>query len=214
MNPLTQVKNLQKITARESASGIAESASWHAEYKDSAYIFFGGLAYELNEGDILAVFAQYGEVVDVNLIRDKGTGKSKGYGFLAYEDQRSTTLAVDNLNGAQVAGRTLRVDHVRKYRKKEEEDEEERQKKREENGVCYEFQRGSCSRGDSCKFSHDENRNKNTGWGADDETKWKHDRHDESRGERHRLESRKRSPRRESRVDDDGRRLRDNDRRR
>lgn len=37
---------------------------------------------------------RYGEVVDVNLVRDKGTGKSKGFAFLAYEDQRSTNLAV------------------------------------------------------------------------------------------------------------------------
>ena len=39
-------------------------------------------------------FFRYGEVVDVNLVRDKGTGKSKGFAFLAYEDQRSTNLAV------------------------------------------------------------------------------------------------------------------------
>lgn len=38
--------------------------------------------------------SRYGEVVDVNLVRDKGTGKSKGFAFLAYEDQRSTNLAV------------------------------------------------------------------------------------------------------------------------
>lgn len=37
---------------------------------------------------------RYGEVVDVNLVRDKGTGKSKGFAFVAYEDQRSTNLAV------------------------------------------------------------------------------------------------------------------------
>lgn len=37
---------------------------------------------------------RYGEIVDVNLVRDKGTGKSKGFAFVAYEDQRSTTLAV------------------------------------------------------------------------------------------------------------------------
>lgn len=37
---------------------------------------------------------RYGEIVDVNLIRDKGTGKSKGFAFVAYEDQRSTNLAV------------------------------------------------------------------------------------------------------------------------
>jgi RNA recognition motif-containing protein len=55
-------------------------------------------------------------VVDINLPRDKETGKTKGFGFLMYEDQRSTILAVDNLNGANVLDRTLRVDHVKKYK--------------------------------------------------------------------------------------------------
>lgn len=48
--------------------------------------------------------------------RDKGTGKSKGFAFLMYEDQRSTVLAVDNLNGAKVRNRTLKVDHVKDYK--------------------------------------------------------------------------------------------------
>lgn len=43
---------------------------------------------------MILVNPRYGEVVDVNLVRDKGTGKSKGFAFLAYEDQRSTNLAV------------------------------------------------------------------------------------------------------------------------
>ena len=59
---------------------------------------------------------RYGEVMDVNLPRDKETGKPKGFGFLMYEDQRSTVLAVDNLNGAKVLDRTLRVDHVKNYK--------------------------------------------------------------------------------------------------
>ena len=59
---------------------------------------------------------RYGEVMDVNLPRDKTTGKTKGFGFLMYEDQRSTILAVDNLNGAKVLGKTLRVDHVKNYK--------------------------------------------------------------------------------------------------
>ena len=54
--------------------------------------------------------------MDVNLPRDKETGKTKGFGFLMYEDQRSTVLAVDNLNGAKVLERTLRVDHVKGYK--------------------------------------------------------------------------------------------------
>jgi RNA-binding motif X-linked protein 2 len=55
-------------------------------------------------------------------VRDKETGKSKGFAFLKYEDQRSTDLAVDNLGGSVIMGRTLKVDHTR-YKKKDEEEE-------------------------------------------------------------------------------------------
>lgn len=66
------------------------------------------------------------------------------------------TGVADNLNGARVVGRIIKVDHVGDYKRKLEEDEEEKQRKREERGVCYAFQRGECNRGDDCKFSHDE----------------------------------------------------------
>ena len=47
---------------------------------------------------------RYGEIVNINLVRDQKTGKSKGFCFICYEDQRSTILAVDNLNGFKVRG--------------------------------------------------------------------------------------------------------------
>lgn len=99
---------------------MSEGASWHAKFKHSAYVFAGGLPFDLTEGDILAVFSQYGEIVDVNLVRAEDTGKSRGFAFVCYEDQRSTVLAVDNLNGAKVVGRTIKVDHVEDYKLKDE----------------------------------------------------------------------------------------------
>jgi RNA recognition motif-containing protein len=48
------------------------------------------------------LLSRYGEIVDIHLVRDKATGKSKGFAFICYEDQRSTILAVDNFNGATV----------------------------------------------------------------------------------------------------------------
>ncbi|KZO94854.1 hypothetical protein CALVIDRAFT_565260 [Calocera viscosa TUFC12733] len=112
------VKEIQRINDRELQLG--SQGSWHDQYKDSAYIFIGGLPYELTEGDVIAIFSQYGEPVNVNMPRDKVTGKQRGFAFLMYEDQRSTVLAVDNLNGAIVLGRTLRVDHVSKYKNLEQ----------------------------------------------------------------------------------------------
>jgi RNA-binding motif protein, X-linked 2 len=96
-----------------------------------------GLDYRLTEGDVITIFSQYGEgevsgnviqtsrsfvshrhlsippqtVADVNMPRDPKTSKTRGFAFLMYEDQRSTVLAVDNLNGSKVLERTLRVDH-------------------------------------------------------------------------------------------------------
>ena len=73
----------------------------------------GATLYSLKDTNRLC---RYGEVMDLNMPRDKETGKPKGFSFLMYEDQRSTVLAVDNLNGATVLGRTLRVDHVKNYK--------------------------------------------------------------------------------------------------
>ncbi|XP_049804023.1 RNA-binding motif protein, X-linked 2-like isoform X1 [Schistocerca nitens] len=115
MNPLTNVKNIKKLSELELKRGNLKS-SWHDQYKDSAWIFVGGLPYDLTEGDVICVFSQYGEVVNINLVRDKASGKSKGFCFLCYEDQRSTILAVDNLNGIKILGRTIRVDHVADYK--------------------------------------------------------------------------------------------------
>ena len=109
------VREIQNLNQRELELGISGSASWHHEYRHSAYIFVGNLDYRVSEGDIIVAFSQFGEVVDLRLCRDKKTGKPLGFAFLAYEDQRSTVLAVDNMNGAAFLGRTLRVDHAARY---------------------------------------------------------------------------------------------------
>lgn len=116
MNPLTKVKLINELNEKEAQLDVKDSVSWHSVYKDSAWIFIGGFPYELTEGDVICVFSQYGEIANINLVRDKKTGKSKGFCFLCYEDQRSTILAVDNLNGIKIKGRTIRVDHVANYR--------------------------------------------------------------------------------------------------
>ena len=124
LNPtMNSIRQTQLLNKRELESAVPPSASWHADYRDTAYIYIGGFPFDLSEGDLLTIFSQYGNPTHLNLIRDRETGKSKGFAFLKYEDQRSCDLAVDNLGGAEVLGRLLRVDHTR-YKKKEGEDEE------------------------------------------------------------------------------------------
>ncbi|KAL4775773.1 hypothetical protein BDW60DRAFT_204337 [Aspergillus nidulans var. acristatus] len=119
---MNNIRQVQALNKRELEHAVPPEASWHADYRDTAYIYIGGLPFDLSEGDIVTIFSQYGEPVHVNLVRDKETGKSRGFAFLKYEDQRSTDLAVDNLGGATVLGRVLRVDHTR-YKKRDEEED-------------------------------------------------------------------------------------------
>ncbi|KAL5106198.1 RNA-binding motif protein X-linked 2 [Taenia crassiceps] len=117
MNPITQTRNQNAMNERELHLGYTGTeSSWHRQYRDSAWIFVGGLSYDLTEGDVICVFSQYGEIANINLVRDRDTGRSKGFAFVCYENQKSTVLATDNLNGIKLAGRVIRVDHVEKYR--------------------------------------------------------------------------------------------------
>jgi len=111
------IKEIHRINDLELENGMVNTpASWHQKYINSAWVYIGNLPIRLSEGDILAVMSQWGEVEDVNLVREEKTGKSKGFAFLKYEDARSCILAVDNLSGSVVLGRSLRVDHVENYR--------------------------------------------------------------------------------------------------
>jgi RNA-binding motif X-linked protein 2 len=121
---MNTIREIQSINKRELETLTPPEGSWHRDFADTAFIYIGGLPFDLSEGDILTIFSQYGEPTYINLIRDKESGKSKGFCFLKYEDQRSTDLAVDNLGGAVVMGRVLKVDHTR-YKRKDGEEEEE-----------------------------------------------------------------------------------------
>ena len=115
MNFLSKIKQIQKLNEQELKYKIGYTASWHYKYRDSSYIFICGFPKEVTEGDLVIVFSQYGEIVDIRMVRDKKTGKSKGYGYLCYENQKSTILAVDNLNGI-IGGNAILVDHVEEYK--------------------------------------------------------------------------------------------------
>lgn len=109
---MQQIKDLERINLAELEAGTPLTSSWHAQYRASNYVYVGGLAYTLTEGDVECMMSQFGTVVDLNLARNEDTGDSKGFAFVAYADWRSTVLAVDNFNGTELLRRRIRVDHV------------------------------------------------------------------------------------------------------
>ena len=138
---MNSIREIEKINQEELERGIAGTpASWHSQFQNSPWLFVGNLDHELTEGDILAVFSQFGEVEDINLAREDDTGKSKGFAFLKYEDSRSCILAVDNFVGVKVCGRPMRVDHVEKYRLPKKLLEEEEAKEARNFGAGHAYQ--------------------------------------------------------------------------
>ena len=113
---MDKVASIRRLNERELELGLSAGASWHDKYRDSAWVYVGGLSPELSEGDVICMLSQFGEIEDMNLPRDAKTGKPRGWCWAKYEDQRSTILAVDNFTGVQFLGRTLRVDHCEKYK--------------------------------------------------------------------------------------------------
>ncbi|KAA8493924.1 RNA-binding motif protein, X-linked 2 [Porphyridium purpureum] len=110
---LSRIRAQEQVQERELLLGIAgTSASWHEQYAHSRTIYIGGLQPHLSASDIGAVFEQYGAVEHVHIVKDRTTGEPRGFGFLTYVDQRSTVLAVDNLNGIELAGQRLFVNHA------------------------------------------------------------------------------------------------------
>ena len=72
-------------------------------------IFVGNLNYSITEDDMREIFEEYGELTSVKLITDKFTGRSKGFGFVEMADAEEAKKAIEELNGAEVEGRSMVV---------------------------------------------------------------------------------------------------------
>ena len=84
-------------------------------------IYVGNTSYTLSEEDVGKIFEVMGKVDAVKLIRDKRTGKSKGYCFIEMPDKKEAMEAISTLDGKEVAGRNLRVIKAHSTKKVKEE---------------------------------------------------------------------------------------------
>jgi cold-inducible RNA-binding protein len=76
-------------------------------------IYVGNLPYEVTEDDLRSAFQPFGQVDTVNIIKDRYTGRSKGFGFVEMPSEAEARAAIGALNGHELKGRTLNVNEAR-----------------------------------------------------------------------------------------------------
>ena len=76
-------------------------------------LYVGNLSYRATESTIRSLFENYGAVDTVNLITDRNTGQSKGFGFVEMTNDAEAQRAISALNGKEIDGRALTVNEAR-----------------------------------------------------------------------------------------------------
>lgn len=80
-------------------------------------IYVGNLPYSTTEDALKEIFAEFGEVSTVNIIKDNFSGQSKGFGFVEMSDDAAAQEAIDSLNGSALDGdrgsRNIKVNEAR-----------------------------------------------------------------------------------------------------
>lgn len=79
----------------------------------SKKLYVGNLSYGVGDRELETMFAAHGAVRSANVITDRDTGRSKGFGFVEMGDDREAGAAISALNGKDVDGRSLTVNEAR-----------------------------------------------------------------------------------------------------
>jgi RNA recognition motif-containing protein len=76
-------------------------------------LYVGNLAHTATEDDVRGSFETFGQVKTVNIIKDKFTGQSRGFGFVEMPVKAEATAAINGLNGTEIRGRALVINEAR-----------------------------------------------------------------------------------------------------
>lgn len=76
-------------------------------------IYVGNLSYKVRENDLQGVIEEYGQVESCKIIKDRETGKSKGFAFVEMADDAAAAKVIEELNGAEFDGRSMVVKEAR-----------------------------------------------------------------------------------------------------
>lgn len=76
-------------------------------------LFVGSLPFATTSEELQTAFAAVGEVTEANVVMDKMTGRSRGFGFVTYAKEEDAKKAVETLNGSDIGGRKIFVSEAR-----------------------------------------------------------------------------------------------------
>lgn len=76
-------------------------------------IYVGNLSYDVTEQDLKQAFEAFGTIASSNLIKDKYSGRSKGFGFVEMPEQAEAAAAIQGMNGKELKGRAMNVNEAR-----------------------------------------------------------------------------------------------------
>ena len=76
-------------------------------------IYVGNLSYDVAESDLEQAFGAFGQVTSVNILKDRQTGESKGFGFVEMAQVSEGQAAIKEMNGKELMGRELKVDQAK-----------------------------------------------------------------------------------------------------
>ncbi|HEX5394852.1 MAG TPA: RNA-binding protein [Candidatus Saccharimonadales bacterium] len=76
-------------------------------------LFVGGLPFATTDDELKELFAAHGAVASASVVRDRDSGRSKGFGFVEFESDDEGKAAQSALNGSELGGRTITVDAAR-----------------------------------------------------------------------------------------------------
>ena len=76
-------------------------------------LYVGNLTYDVTDSTLEQMFAAHGAVKSAQVIMDRDTGRSKGFGFVEMSNDQEADTAIRDMNGKEVGGRTLTVNEAR-----------------------------------------------------------------------------------------------------
>jgi cold-inducible RNA-binding protein len=76
-------------------------------------LFVGNLSFQTTEGELMALFSQFGQVTRANVVMDRETGRARGFAFVEMPNDEEAAKAIAGLDGKSLGGRNLKVNEAR-----------------------------------------------------------------------------------------------------